>query len=63
MDTKQLLTIKEVMRRLQISRVTLYNLTKDGKIKSVKIGAAVRYQESDIEDFITEAKKEKVEQD
>lgn len=54
----QLLTVREVLRRLQISRPTLHAITKEGKIKAVKIKSAVRYQESDVQEFIENAIKE-----
>lgn len=34
----QLLTVKEACARLRISRATLYNLVKQGKLAFVKIG-------------------------
>lgn len=50
-----LLTINEVMEKLKISRKTLHTLTKGGKIKSVKIGGSVRYQDSELDRFIAES--------
>ncbi len=34
----RLLTVREVCERLRISRATLYNLVKNGKLRLVKIG-------------------------
>jgi excisionase family DNA binding protein len=56
----KLLTVKDVMKKLQISRQTLYNHTKEGKIKSVKIGSLVRYEESEVSRFIQSQQPETV---
>lgn len=42
-DIPQLFTIKEVMDRLKISRTTLYELTEEKGIETVKVGGSVRY--------------------
>jgi excisionase family DNA binding protein len=42
-DTPQLLTIAEVVDKLKISRPTLWRLTKERRVKVVKIGRLVRY--------------------
>lgn len=59
MDTSeaatQLLTIKEVMHRLQVSRVTIYSLRKEGKISAVIVGGTVRFTESEVARFIKES--------
>jgi excisionase family DNA binding protein len=44
--------IKEVCEMLQISRQTLYQWIKDGKIKTVKINKLVRIPEEEIKKFI-----------
>lgn len=36
----------------------LHSLTKDGKIKAVKIGPLVRYEESEVLAFIKESTEE-----
>jgi excisionase family DNA binding protein len=51
-----LLTVQDVMNRLQIGRKTLYSLTKSGKVKSVKIGGSVRYEPEEIDRFIKESR-------
>lgn len=43
---------KEAARLLGICDRTLWQLRKDGKIKAVKIGAAVRYARSELDRFI-----------
>jgi excisionase family DNA binding protein len=59
---KQLLTVKDVMKILRISRPVLHNLTKEGKISMVRVGGSVRYQESDVQEFIERMRKEPVEE-
>ena len=48
----KLLTIKDVQDRLNVSRQTVYNLTTRGKLKYIRIGRAVRFEQSEIENFI-----------
>lgn len=48
----KLLTVKDVIDKLRVSRQTLYQLTRNGKIASVNIGRSVRYKESEINKFI-----------
>lgn len=51
----QLLTIDEACRLLKISRKTLYNWMKRGKIPIVKLSnRAIRVKETDIMSLITE---------
>ncbi len=41
---------------LAISERTLWNLQKDGKIKSVRMGRLIRFDPADLDDFIEQAK-------
>lgn len=50
----ELLTFKEVMDYLKVSRTTIYDWLNAGKIKAYKIGKSVRFKRSDIEAFIKE---------
>ncbi len=50
----KLLTVKEACERLRISRATLYNLVKKGKIAFVKIGGKSLIREEDIDRLIAE---------
>jgi excisionase family DNA binding protein len=50
----KLLTVKEACERLRISRATLYNLAKQGKIAFVKIGGKSLVREGDIDRLIAE---------
>lgn len=57
----QLLTTKEVMEKLQISRPTLYQLRKQGKINAVAFGDSVRFTENEIARFINESSETQTE--
>ena len=54
----QLLTVKDVMKRLQISRPFLHQLTRSGQIKSIKVGSLVRYTEEALAAYIQESQRE-----
>ena len=51
-----LLTVREAAGLLRISDRTLFTLTKDGQIPSVRVGRGVRYDEQDLARWI-EAQK------
>jgi excisionase family DNA binding protein len=51
----RLLTVKEACERLRISRATLYNLTKEGKLAFVKIGGKSLIKEMAIDHLISQA--------
>ncbi|MFG1298879.1 helix-turn-helix domain-containing protein [Xanthobacter sp. V3C-3] len=46
---KKLLTIRETMSILSVSRGTIYRLLGDGKIRARKIGKCVRIEVSEID--------------
>lgn len=54
---KLLVTSREAAKLLSISERTLWELTRRGEIKRIKIFSSVRYDVKDLEAFI-EAKKE-----
>lgn len=47
-QTDNLLTAEEVSKKLNVSRVTLYQWKRKGWLIPVKLGYAVRWRESDI---------------
>lgn len=51
-DTRRLLRIEDVADRLQVSRSMVWRLVRDGSIRSIRIGRAVRFRASDIDLFI-----------
>lgn len=50
-NNKDLLTAREVSEYLRIPLRTIHRLSKDGKIKAVKIGKQWRYRRFDIEQY------------
>lgn len=51
----KLLTVKEACERLRISRATLYNLVKNGKLGIIKIGGKSLVSDESIDRLIAEA--------
>ena len=51
-----LLTVREAAGLLRISERTLFTLTKDGQIPSVRVGRGVRYDPGDLASWIEERK-------
>lgn len=49
MDLPEILTVEEVAKFLRLKRSTAYELVKQGKIPSTKIGRQIRIARSDIE--------------
>jgi len=49
---QELLTTKEVIEILKISKPTLLRFIKDGNLKAVKIGHNYRILKEDLEQFI-----------
>lgn len=54
MDASIYLTRGEVAKQLQISLPTLHNYTKEGFIKSYRLGGKVRYKADEVETALTE---------
>jgi excisionase family DNA binding protein len=48
----EVLTTKEVMDRLKVTRPTVIKLYKQGKIRAVKVGRDYRFIRADVEKFI-----------
>lgn len=48
----QLLTPMEAAARLKVSRLTLGDWLRSGKLKGVKVGSLWRVRESDLEAFL-----------
>lgn len=48
-DMRELVTVKQVADCLQVSRGTVYNLVKDGKLKAVKVrGNMIRLNRDEV---------------
>jgi excisionase family DNA binding protein len=53
-----LLNVKEVQERLGISESTLFRLLRAKKLKGFKVGRVWKFEESDIEAFIQQQRRE-----
>lgn len=51
-DRRPLLRIEEVAQTLQISRSMAWKIVNDGRLRSIRIGRAIRIRPSDLEAFI-----------
>ena len=52
-------TIEELVDILQVTRRTIYNYLKEGKLKAVKMGKYWRVTEKQLEEFLTPSNVEK----
>jgi excisionase family DNA binding protein len=52
----KILTIEEVVDILKVTRRTVYNYVKDGKLKAVKLGRVWRVTEEELDRFINSLK-------
>jgi len=51
-NNERLMTTREVMERLNISRTTLWRMTKNREIESIRIGRQQRFERASVEAFI-----------
>jgi len=56
---QKLMTIKEVADYLRLSRVTVYKMTRQGKIPALKIGKQWRYNRSEIDSWVKQKSNDK----
>jgi len=49
---EEVLTTKEVMERLKITRPTAIKLLKQGKLKAVKVGRDYRFLKFSVDEFL-----------
>jgi len=49
---EKLLTAKDVMARLNVSRTTLWRLVKNREVDTIRIGKQLRFERRDIEAYI-----------
>jgi excisionase family DNA binding protein len=56
-DKDPVLTPEQVAERLHISRLTVGNWLRSGKLKGVKVGRLWRVRESELEAFLKEGAK------
>ena len=55
---RNLLSVNQVLERLNICRRTLDNLVNTGEIKYIKIGKTKKFDPDDVDLFIEEGRKE-----
>lgn len=46
--------VSELAKMLSVTRQTIYNRVKDGSIKSIKIGKAIRIPEEEVDRILKE---------
>jgi len=51
---KQLLTVRDICRRLQLGRTTVYGLVKDNKLPAIRLARRLRFDEDLVEKHIRE---------
>lgn len=49
-----MLTVKEVLKILKISRTTLYRMIEKGELKVYRFGRSIRVKQDDLRAFIEE---------
>jgi excisionase family DNA binding protein len=55
-QSDRLLTVAEVAERLRVHPITVRRHIKDGRLRAVRVGRAVRVRESDLEAFLSSTK-------
>lgn len=61
-ENEPLMTVDDVAAKLRVSSKTVRNWVFRGKLPSVKLGGAVRFDRNEIEEWIEEQKAEQREQ-
>ena len=51
-ETKELLTVQEVMLQLKVSNETVYRWIKAGKLRATRLGGLWRVSRGDVDKFI-----------
>ena len=49
MDLEASMTVPEVAKLLRMSRQTIYNMTREGRIPFFRVGTKVRFNRADID--------------
>jgi putative molybdopterin biosynthesis protein len=57
---EEILTTKEVMGYLKITRPTVFKLIKTGQLKAAKVGRDYRIYKSDVDNFLEKASNKEV---
>ncbi|MBU2529855.1 MAG: helix-turn-helix domain-containing protein [Elusimicrobia bacterium] len=56
MPCRQLLTIKQVAKYLQLDETTIYSYAQKAKIPAIKVGYNWRFKREDIDDWLENKK-------
>ncbi len=57
---EELITTKQVQDLLQVDRITIYRMLKDGRLNGIKVGKQWRFAQQEIDDFLTGNSRPKV---
>jgi len=49
---KEILTTQEAFKYLRVTRMTIYKLVKNGRIKGTKVGRDYRFLKSELDNFL-----------
>jgi len=49
---KEILTTREAFKYLRVTRMTIYKLVKNGRIKGAKVGRDYRFLKSELDNFL-----------
>ena len=52
MEAPKVYTVEEVMEIMHLTKRTVYNYLRDGKLKAVKVGKYWRISQENLEEFI-----------
>lgn len=52
-NVDQLLTVPQVAKRLQLSEYRVYEMVRQGALKSVRLGKSVRVRPSAVDEYLT----------
>jgi excisionase family DNA binding protein len=53
---EQLLTVRDVARRLGVSSALVYRLCQRNELRSLRIGGALRFQSAAVDEYLIEAR-------
>lgn len=56
---QRLMTIREIADYLRLSKVTVYKMTRQGKIPALKIGRQWRYNKAEIDSWVKQKSNNK----
>lgn len=62
MNDRLLLTVEQAAQRIGLGRSFTYMLMKQGRLPSIKIGAARRVLVSDLEEFVQRLRQEQADE-